>query len=83
MIKELPVNKAAVSNNMPVSVIKESVSVYYEKLTNIFSNCIRISTFPELFKKAEVTPNFKRGDAASKTLGCTLNFVPPKFEFFF
>ena len=28
-------NKATVSNDIPVSVLKESVSAYYEKLTDI------------------------------------------------
>ena len=37
LIKQLLGNKAIVSNDIPVSVIKESVSSYYEKLT-IFNN---------------------------------------------
>ena len=61
MIKELPGNKAAVSNDIPVSVLKESLSAYYEKLTDIFHNCIRSDTFPEILKKSEVTPVFKKG----------------------
>ena len=61
MIKELPGNKAAVSNDIPVSVLKESLSAYYEKLTDIFHNCIRSDTFPEILKKSEVTPVVKKG----------------------
>ena len=67
MIKALPGNKATVSNDIPVSVLKESVSAYYEKLTDIFNNCVRSGTFPEILKKAEVTPVFKKGDPTSKT----------------
>ena len=59
LIKQLPGNKATVSNDIPVSVLKESVSAYYEKLTDIFNNCIRSGTFPEILKKSEVTPAFK------------------------
>ena len=66
MIKELPVNKATVSNDIPVSVLKESISFYYEKLTDIFNNCIRSSTLPEILKKAEVTLLFKKGDPTWK-----------------
>ena len=33
--KELPRNKATVSNDIPFSVLKESVSAYYEKLTKV------------------------------------------------
>ena len=67
LIKELPGNKATVSNDIPVSVLKESLSAYYEKLTDIFNNCIRSDTFPEILKKSEVTPVFKKGDPTSKT----------------
>ena len=67
LIKQLPGNKATVSNDIPVSVLKESVSAYYEKLTDIFNNCIRSGTFPEILKKAKVTPVFKEGDPTSKT----------------
>ena len=37
-IKELPGNKTTVSNDIPVSVLKESISAYYEKLTDISRN---------------------------------------------
>ena len=67
MIKELPGIKVTVSNDIPVLVLKKSVSAYYEKLTDIFNNCIRNGTFPEILKKAEVTPVFKKGDPTSKT----------------
>ena len=66
MIKEPPGNKATVSNYIPVSVLKESVSVYYEILTDVFNNCVRRGTFSEILKKAEVIPVFKRGNPTSK-----------------
>ena len=58
LIKKLPGNKATVSNDIPISVLKESLSAYYEKLTDIFNNCIKSGTFPEILKKAEVTTSF-------------------------
>ena len=48
---KLPGNKATVSNSIPVSALKESVSVYYEKLTDISNNCIRSGTFPDILLK--------------------------------
>ena len=66
MIKELPGNKATVSNDIPVSAPKESVCACYEKLTDIFNNCIRSGTFPEILRKSEVKPVFKKGDPTSK-----------------
>ena len=70
MIKELPGNKATVSNDILVSVVsvlKESISAYYEKLTDIFNNYIRSGVSPEVLKKAEVIPVFKKVDRTSKT----------------
>ena len=68
LIWEVPGNKATVSYDILVSVLKESVSAYYEKLPDIFEiNCVRSGTFPEILKKAEVTPVFKKGDPTSKT----------------
>ena len=67
LIKQLPENKALVSNDIPVSALKESVSAYFEKLTDFFKNCIRSDTFPQILKKSEVTPVFKKGHPTSKT----------------
>ena len=53
--KELPRNKATVSNDIPFSVLTESVSAYYEKLTD---KCIRSDPFPEILKKAKVNTSF-------------------------
>ena len=67
MIKQRSGNQATVSNEIPVSVITESVSAYYKKLTDIFNNCIRSDPFPEILKKSEVAPVFKKGNPTSKT----------------
>ena len=42
LIEQIPGNKATVPNDIPVSVLKESVSAYYEKLTDIFNNQAQI-----------------------------------------
>ena len=65
LINELEIK--LLSNEIPVSVIKESVSAGYEKLTDIFNNFLKSSNFPEILKKAEVIPVFKKGDPTSKT----------------
>ena len=51
LIKQLPGNKATVSNDIAVSVLKESVFTYYETLTDIFNNCIRSGTFFQKYLK--------------------------------
>ena len=67
MIKQLPGNKATVSNDISVSVLKESVSTYYEKLTDIFNYRMKSGTSPEILKTSEVTSVFKKGDPTLKT----------------
>ena len=66
LIKQLPGNKATVSNDIPVSLLKKSVSAYYEKLTGIFNKCIKSGTFPEILERSEVTHVFEKGDPTSK-----------------
>ena len=65
------------------SLLKKSISTYYEKLTGIFNNCVRSGTFPEILKKAEVKGVFKKGDPTSKTDYCrvsTLSNFSKSFE---
>ena len=45
-------------------MLKEFISACYEKLTDI---SIRSGTSPEILKKAEVKPVFKKGAPTSKT----------------
>ena len=45
LIKQLPRNKATVSNDISVSVLKESVSAYYEKITDTFNNCMCVCAY--------------------------------------
>ena len=76
LIKQLPGNKATVSNDIPVSLLKEYVSDYYEKLTDIFNNRITDGTFSEMLKKSEVTPVFKKRDPTSKADYCPVSTLP-------
>ena len=82
MFKQLPRNKTTVSNDIPVSVLKETVSAYYKKLTDIFNNCIRSGNFSEILKKSEVTPVFKKGDSTSKTDYCPVSTLSNFSNFF-
>ena len=80
LINQLPGNKATVSNDIPVSVLKESVSAYYEKLTDIFNNCIRSGTFPEILKKSELIPVFKKDWRLEKNYShCTTGICTGSF----
>ena len=65
-IKKLPSNKASISNDIPVSVMKQFANCYCEKLTNILNDCLKENRFPNLMKVAEISPVFKKLDNTSK-----------------
>ena len=60
------VDKASISNDIPVSVMKQFVNCYCEKLTNILNDCLKENRFPNLMKVAEISPVFKKLDNTSK-----------------
>ena len=59
-IKKLPSNKASISNDIAVSVMKQFANCYCEKLTNILNDCLKENRFPNLMKVAEISPVFKK-----------------------
>ena len=61
-IKKLPSNKASISNDIPVSVMKRFAKCYCEKRTNILKDCLEENRFPNLMKVAEKSPVFKKLD---------------------
>ena len=65
-VKKLPSNKASISNDIPITIIKSFVHCYCEKLTSILNDCLEESKFPNLMKIAEITPVFKKLDNTSK-----------------
>ena len=64
-IKKLPSNKASISNEIPVSVMKQFANCYCEKLTNIVNDCLKENRFQNLMKVAEIGPIFKKLDNTS------------------
>ena len=65
-IKKLTSNKASVSNDIPVSVMKQFANCYCEKLTNILNDSLKEHRFPNLMKVAEISPVFQKLDNTSK-----------------
>ena len=61
-IKNLPTGKASVSNDIPVFIIKETIDVYSQKITQIMNDCLKNNFFPDILKNAEITPCFKKED---------------------
>ena len=65
-VKKLPSNKASISNDIPISIIKNFATCYCEKLASIFNDCLKENKFPNLMKIAEISPVFKKLDNTSK-----------------
>ena len=52
-------NKASPIEDIPIKILKDSINIYSEKLTNIFNECLINGKFPDTLKRADVTPIFK------------------------
>ena len=57
-IKKLPSNKPSISNDIPISIIKNLDICHREKLTSIFNDCLKENKFPNLMKIAEISSVF-------------------------
>ena len=65
-VKKLPPNKASISNDIPISIIKNFATYYCEKFSSIFNDCLKENKCPNLIKIAEISPVFKKLDNTSK-----------------
>ena len=65
-IKSLSSNKASLIEDIPIKILKNSIHIYSEKLTNIFNECLINGKFPDTLKRADVTPIFKKGNDNEK-----------------
>ena len=66
MIKSLSSNKASRIEDILIKILKNSIHIYSEKLTNIFNECLINGKFPNTLKKIDVTPIFKKGNDNEK-----------------
>ena len=64
--QKIPSNKASISNDIPVSLMKQFANCYCEKLTNILNDCLKENRLPNLMKVAEISPVFKKLANTSK-----------------
>ena len=60
-ILKLNVNKASQRSDITIKVLKESSDIFSNFLCNSFNNSIKLSTFPEILKHADITPLYKKG----------------------
>ena len=70
-ILELDVNKASQSSNIPIKVVKEITDIFSNFLCNSFDDSVKLSTFPEILKHADITPLYKKAKKDIKG-----NYIP-------
>ena len=58
---KLDVNKASKNSDIPIKVLKENIDIFSNFLCNSFNYSIKLSTFPEILKHADITPLYKKG----------------------
>ena len=61
-IKKLSSNKPLISNDIPVSVMKQFANCYCEKLKSILNDCLKENRFSNLMKVDEISAVFKKFD---------------------
>ena len=82
-IKDLPINKSTISGDIPTKILKQYAQIYSKKLADIFNESIKTSKFPDILKKAEVAPVYKKDDMNDKQnyrLVSTLSNLSKIFE---
>ena len=62
IIRALNENKAHGHDDISIHIIKICDSSIVKPLSLIFKNCISCGIFPEVWKKSNVIPTYKKGD---------------------
>ena len=65
-MKSLSSNKASLFEDIPIRILKNSIHIYSEKITNIFNEYLINGKFPDTLKIADFTPIFKKGNGNEK-----------------
>ena len=65
-IKYLPTSKSTISGDIPTKSLKQYAQVYSKTLADIFNESIKLGKFPDILKKAEVKPLYKKDDMNDK-----------------
>ena len=57
-IKSLSSNKAYSLDDIPITILKNSIYIYSEKLTDIYNEYLSNYKFPDTLNRTDVTPTF-------------------------
>ena len=67
-LKTLSINKCTISGDIPTKIRKQHAHIYSKKQKDIFNESIKMGKFPDILKRAEVTPVYKKDDMNDKQL---------------
>ena len=59
-IKNLDLKKESTYGSIPVTILRQTLETYIEKLTNSINYSFQINVFPDSLKKGEVIPVYKK-----------------------
>ena len=65
-VLKLDENKASHSSSIPKNVLKENTDIFSNFLCNSSNSSLKLSTFPEILKHADITPLYKIGKKDTK-----------------
>ena len=80
IIKSLPSNKAPGCDKVNVKILKDSSPVIAPMTTSLINNSFTLSTFPLLWKKAEIVLILKSGDSEEPANTRPISLLPILFE---
>ena len=80
-IKQLDESKSS-SGNIPTKVLKGSVKIYCNQLTDCFNTSVCNYTFPGTLKLGDIAPIFKDGERTNKTNYRPVCVLPPLSKVF-
>ena len=75
-LKNLNVRKSTGFDQIPPKLVKLGAEQLSGSLTYMVNECIRTSSFPDLLKRAEVTPIYKKDDMLLKTNYRPVSILP-------
>ena len=67
ILKEININKSSAIQNLSSKILKPALIMLVDKMTFLYNLCFQHSLFPDVWKKANVTPLPKDGDLSQCT----------------
>ena len=61
-LKTLPINTSTISGDIPTNILKQHAQIYSKKQADVLNESIKMGKFPDILKKSEVTPVYKKDD---------------------